>query len=321
MNRRRRPSPLDGPDPLAASEGVAAALDGPARAVTVLAAFPAALYLAHPDGVVAVVTTDGVHLPNALVLPRPASTRPLAGIAPGTVGRLGGGRLHLGGLTAQVRRWWRPRPALRRVAAADLDQAVATLRDQLPVPASVHALELVVPLTRLCDALAAGERPAAVAAADGLLGRGPGLTPAGDDVLAGVLASTQLLAEAVGADPTDRLVAVTRDVGAAVAERAGRATTPISAALLHHAARGEVAVPVARLLRSLTGAGALAPALDDVLAVGATSGHDLAVGVLAGATLPLVGARAPDGTDRPVLGRLLGDRAGRTGRARTRSRP
>src|SRR5262249_13546495 len=59
-----------------------------------------------------------------------------------------------------------------------------------------------------------------------LLGRGPGLTPAGDDVLAGLLAGRA----AYG--PDDRALA--DDICALAPSR----TTALSAALLRHAARG-----------------------------------------------------------------------------------
>jgi hypothetical protein len=58
--------------------------------------------------------------------------------------------------------------------------------------------------------------------------------------------------------------------------------------------RGEVAVPAAGLLRALAGRGALDEAVVALLAVGHTSGHDLARGMLAAlralVVAPTVGA-------------------------------
>jgi hypothetical protein len=99
-----------------------------------------------------------------------------------------------------------------------------------------------------------------------LVGLGPGLTPAGDDLLAGTLVTLRALdLRAAAASVIDRMD-TTR-------------TTPISAALLVEAAQGRAARPLLGLLRSLTGSGEVDAALDGLLAVGATSGRWLAEGV------------------------------------------
>ncbi len=69
----------------------------------------------------------------------------------------------------------------------------------------------------------------------------------------------------------------------------------MSAELLRHAATGAVARPVLRLLRALTGHGALEPAVAGLLAVGSSSGHDLYAGVL-GAVRLLTGGIPPHPT-------------------------
>ncbi len=63
-----------------------------------------------------------------------------------------------------------------------------------------------------------------------LAGRGPGLTPAGDDLLAGYAAGLVLFAGRV-------------DQARLIAERAAPRTTLLSATLLRHAARGELPEP------------------------------------------------------------------------------
>lgn len=103
--------------------------------------------------------------------------------------------------------------------------------------------------------------PGAVAA---LCGRGPGLTPAGDDVLAGIL----LLAQ----DPAaDTLVA-------------GAPTNDIARAFLLWAARGQSIEPVHRFLAAAVAGDrpAGAAALGHVLRFGHSSGADLAAGLRLG---------------------------------------
>jgi hypothetical protein len=124
------------------------------------------------------------------------------------------------------------------------------------------------------DALRRGDLPAAVAA---LAGRGPGLTPAGDDVLAGLL----LVLAIVGRDRAE----VERAAAAAAAR-----THAISSAFLLWAAKGQSVAPVHHLLAALAdGDGAAAERhRSAVAALGQTSGADvllglrLALGALAG---------------------------------------
>ena len=111
------------------------------------------------------------------------------------------------------------------------------------------------------------------ASLDRLLGRGPGLTPLGDDVLAGWLTACAALGR-----PDDLLAA-------AVRRRLG-VTTLLSATLLDCAARGEALPQLADLLADPTD-----NAADALLAVGATSG----AGLMTGAGMAL----AHRTTDRP----------------------
>ena len=100
---------------------------------------------------------------------------------------------------------------------------------------------------------------------DRLLGRGPGLTPLGDDVLAGWFTTRAALGR-----PDEELAAALR--------RRPGATTLLSATLLDCAIRGEALPQLADWLADPTGSTA-----DALLAVGATSG----AGLLAGAQLAL----------------------------------
>ena len=117
---------------------------------------------------------------------------------------------------------------------------------------------------------------------DDLLGRGPGLTPLGDDVLAGWLATR---AAAGRPDPV---------LASAVRRRLG-VTTLLSATLLDCALRGEVLPQLADWLAAPSTA-----TTDALLAVGATSG----AGLLTGARLALASLTDQDSphdhpTDRP----------------------
>lgn len=100
---------------------------------------------------------------------------------------------------------------------------------------------------------------------DRLLGRGPGLTPLGDDVLAGWFTTRAALGQ-----PDEAL--------AAAARRRLGATTLLSATLLDCAIRGEALPQLADWLADPTDSTAAA-----LVAVGATSG----AGLLAGARLAL----------------------------------
>jgi hypothetical protein len=128
------------------------------------------------------------------------------------------------------------------------------------------------------DALAAGCRAGLHDAVRRATGRGPGLTPSGDDVLVGVLAV--LTAPAVAA----RCAPLAARLRAALAP-ALPTTTEISRALLSQASHGHVSRPVWELASALLSGGAAASftqARADVLSTGATSGGDTCAG-LAGA--------------------------------------
>jgi len=102
-----------------------------------------------------------------------------------------------------------------------------------------------------------------------LVGRGGGLTPAGDDVLAGFLVA----AHAYGLPaPAIRDLAMS-----------GARTTRLSAALLRYAARGESVPELRTFLTALGGGVDLVPATDELLRIGHSSGTSLAIGALVAA--------------------------------------
>ena len=262
------------PMPVAASSAVELALVGPSRPATVVAATPHAMYLAIDDAdetMVCVASAEAVRVPCAVIL----ESRALPPQVPaGTIATVGKGNLTVAGVSFRVTRWWRPpRPrGLGAMAPARVAAAVRWLTGRVADPLDGQGRTAVADLVQ---ALKMGSSPDAAVAR--LLGRGPGLTPTGDDVLAGALVSLN----ALGAPAAGSL-------GAAVAASAPDATTTVSVALLRHAARGECIPQLADLLEAVahgtdSGAASLLPrAAGALLAVGHCSGAGLLHGVLVG---------------------------------------
>jgi hypothetical protein len=260
--------------PAAFSSAVRPVLTGPAQPAEWLGASAGALYLiTRTSTVLAIVTHDGVWLPCALVLASTAAELPLTELAPGCTraraepASVGGGRIAWAGpsgatVVAGTREW-----APSRVAAGVARRAaLGALR------AAVAGLDIGVESERVAMLARAGEDPdAQFAAVAALLGRGPGLTPSGDDVVAGFLLGARAFGRAVSG------------AAAAVAELAHGATSALSAQLLAHAARGECVAQFAAVAAALTGRGAPGAAISRLFAVGHTSGPALAHGLAAAA--------------------------------------
>ncbi|MGW0197643.1 DUF2877 domain-containing protein [Nonomuraea sp. NPDC003201] len=262
----------------AASTAVRPVLESPRRPARVLAAFPAGVYLeVRTDlepSVIAVITGAAIRLPNSVLL-----AGALPSVTVGDEASVGDRTIELGPLSLGVRRWWDPAPPLGRIDRARLEQAAARFGDP-PQPglAGNGAVEL------LADSCAKGWLLGAVTAAEQLMGLGPGLTPSGDDVLAGLLVTLRHLGAAAGAE---RAVWLADWLAATVTFDARTRTTPISATLLHCAARGESSPEVTAVLRGITGGQSFEPALHRLHGLGHTSGSDLAQGVAIGVTAVL----------------------------------
>ena len=143
----------------------------------------------------------------------------------------------------------------------------------------------------------------AARALDGLIGRGPGLTPSGDDLIVGFLAG---LWSTPGDDPARRgfLDALCAAVAAAAA-----ATGDISRVYLTHATQGRFAQPLTTLARRIAEGGDLGLvefATTAALRVGHTSGADGVLGLLLG-----LAVWAP----QPALSTLARPRTSLPGRA------
>jgi hypothetical protein len=115
-----------------------------------------------------------------------------------------------------------------------------------------------------------------------LLGLGPGLTPSGDDIVAGALCALRLL----GGEKTFTAALADHVTGAALTR-----TTALSATLLRLAAQGDVAAEVGRVFMGITGHACLDEPARRLLEIGHTSGADLAAGLLAGGAAALEHAR------------------------------
>jgi Protein of unknown function (DUF2877) len=260
--------------PAAVSTAVRPVLTGPIQPAEWLGVNPSALYLLTRCGtVLAVVTHDAVRLPCALVVAGTAAEVPLTALAPEPARRLaapasvGSGGVEWTGPTgivtvAGVREW---PPSVVTVGAA-LPSALDALNT------AVAERDIGVEADRVAR-LASHDPAMQFAAVAGLLGRGPGLTPSGDDVVAGFLLGARAFGRATGA------------AVAAVDQLAASATTALSAQLLRHAVRGECVAQVAALATALIGGRAPGDAVDQLLAVGHTSGAALAAGLLTAAAV------------------------------------
>ncbi|MGH2406606.1 MAG: DUF2877 domain-containing protein [Candidatus Limnocylindrales bacterium] len=118
--------------------------------------------------------------------------------------------------------------------------------------------------------LAAHDLDRSLVAAAELVGRGPGLTPAGDDLLVGCSAALRVAGHPLGA-------AFAAGVAAAVPGR----TTDVAAAFHACAARGAYAEHLHDVVLAVDD-DALAGAVERALAWGATSGADAMLGVVIG---------------------------------------
>lgn len=254
------------------------ALRGPDRHGVVLGVHPTAVYIGvgEHDEVLGIVTSDGLALPIALRLGFAA--RDVASVGWGVVA---GDRVLVGerGVVlprADVVAAREQRPA-RVDGARDgaLDGALgaggrprAGASSALSTRLGRHATAALVPRARslAAAALAGGSVEDSLA---GLVGLGRGLTPAGDDVVSGVVLTLRALGHGAAVTALDLALRPLL-----------HRTTSLSAALLRAACEGWAAPEVERLVRGAA-TGRLGPAdLHDVVAIGHSSGRDLLAGVL-----------------------------------------
>ncbi len=229
-----------------------------------------AVWIRTRDDVVVVSTRDATRLPNGVEIVALAAADPFGSIEHRERVTVGPTSIVFTALTVEVVRWWDPRPIL---APTNLRALSARIRG---LPSSVPDVDT----RRLRLALSTSAPAELCSAAAALLGRGPGLTPEGDDYLAGALAATRTLGSTLG---DRRPLAMLDDAGPRLIATARTRTTAFSAALIRCALRGEVAEPAAALLRALAGRGDVLGTHRRLLSVGHSSGPALAAGIVLGA--------------------------------------
>lgn len=247
--------------PVWASAAIASAVSGAMRPGRVFARSSVAAYAVLPDSpgqVLALLAPGAVRLPIGCVVEAGALPEP------GEPIEVGEGVVHTPTHAWRPVRWWEPRPHLDPEAL--LANVAALRREVLAVDADRFGLPLADELA-VAAALAAGDPGPALE----VIGLGPGLTPSGDDVVAGALSVLAL----TGGIP--------HPIHAAIDERARSHTTALSAALLHAAGRGQMIPHAAHLVTAIA---ADAPRrlvrtrAEALFAVGAHTGLDLAAGML-----------------------------------------
>ena len=172
------------------------------------------------------------------------------------------------------------------------DEGIAALRDFLRTNAPEEGLSRALfdtvdtgnsallaqgrrALARLRVGLDGADAAALTEGAGLLAGLGPGLTPSGDDVLAGILLALRVWPERAG--PLGPRIASALLVGTA-APRTGR----ISRAYLWAARQGHAADSWHDLIRALPGPAGVAAPASRILETGETSGADMLAGFLFG---------------------------------------
>lgn len=253
--------------PAAAPAWVRSVVAGPDRPVRVVHRGADAVYL-DADGVCL-----GVLSARATAVPCGARTslpHLPEGLLDESVAWVGEGRVALGGTDVVV-----ARTVGAAVPPLGLDRvSIAERRLTCAVGDRVGHVRAELPATAL-DGLVAGRADAVPA----LLGRGSGLTPVGDDVLAGWLATTVAATTAAGTPATG-----------AVAEEVDRlapgSTTLLSSTLLDCARRGDVIPQFRAVLLDLAAPGdgdvdgSVDGSVDALVRVGHTSGAGMVLGTL-----------------------------------------
>ena len=252
--------------PAAVSPLVLGAVAGPRRAARVLGVFPTCVYvgLGPHDAVLALLARDALLQPIGLRLPT-WSPDVRWDVSPGDEVDVGEGRVRLARadvVAARVQRLPRvapPPPGQPPHRAPDC--ALDCALDWPP-----EAQRSLAALAQDLAAAALTNQPVAPFLRS-LVGAGRGLTPSGDDAIAGVV----LALRAAG-----RLRAVDR-VGSHLGPLLDR-TTSVSAALLRAAVDG-YAVPEVVALLAAPGPSPDPRLLERVLAIGHSSGRDLLAGI------------------------------------------
>jgi hypothetical protein len=278
------PRPAQRVVPGVASLALLDVLRGGLRPGRVLAATGSVIYLDFGAAQVVALTAAGaICLPNAIMVKLPMLELDEPDAPDGAWA--GNGRVLVGGLEVQVRRWWDPCPVFGPLSRARLDHGVTALARVYAAAAIRPGLEGQDSPAALAACCAAGDLAGAAELAEGLVGLGPGLVPSGDSMLCGLLLALRLLGGATAGGT--RPVWLAGWLGATVTAYAEQRTTPLAAALLHCAARGQAPEEVSAVLHGITGQEPLEPAARRLLSAGGASGAELTWGLMAGCAAAL----------------------------------
>lgn len=185
----------------------------------------------------------------------------------------------------------RARAALESLAEGGVEDGLGWFDDLVGLAAGEpYADDLGALVDGWVDVLGGDRPPADPPTA--VLGRGPGATPTGDDIVSGVLLALDRTADGA----RHRRV---RAAGEAVVSAASDRTTTVSTALLAQAARGRAADRIDAAIDAVLGAGDPPDGWESTVRSAADVGHTSGVDLLLGALLvplaigPAVAARHP----------------------------
>ena len=248
-----------------ASVAIRAVLLGPVHQGLLLGVSDHAAWIGVDDEVIVLSDREAVRLPNALEL---AVEELGCWIQHDEALSIGGGLIAIGRLAVVPRRWFDPRPVLPPI---DTESLAGRLKEMEEHSGLESDAELV-------SALVSHDIEGVLNLCRSMLGKGEGLTPEGDDLLAGAFAAYILLEPTVDTDAE-----WLRGIAEEIADLAGSRTTSFSAALVRHALGGRVAAPFGSVLRSLASGTDLPSTTERLLTVGHTSGEFLTRGIMTGA--------------------------------------
>ncbi len=259
--------------------------DGTGR---IIAVFASTFYAEMPAGLIAITDAKTPLGPINLATDRTAPSWSKTGLKVGKSAHLFNGILHIGGLpaidTTRAKPWQPPR--LQRQDHSTLQTALTRLDAQtLDPPGEGYGTTLIAPAKAGTTAMHSGLSRTIrgdltnLDWARHLLGRGPGLTPAGDDFLGGAMIALHALG----------LGNIACTLWSRLAPDAEQRTNRISRSLLSAAAQGMGNDSLHHALNAVLTGKNLAPALAELNRIGHSSGWD----AFAGAILTFRAALAP----------------------------
>ena len=254
---------------------------------TIHAVFPSVFYADLPGGLIAITTPQIPPGPVNLATDWAIHDWQKTGLKVGTSAHVFKGFLKIGGLPPidlHKAKTWHP-PQINRPNHKTLQTALTRLAARMPAPPSEgYGTALLSPPPEIIAAQSGLARAvnrdlANPTWAHALLGRGPGLTPSGDDLLGGAMIALHTL----GKGDTAQTLWKT------LSPLAAQNTNRISRTLLAAAAQGVGNAPLHAALNALILQENLTPALAQLDHIGHSSGWD----AFAGAVLTFRAAIAP----------------------------